>query len=150
MAWALAEHRELDEEIRTLNTFLTFCPTAPNSVPEGRSGKLWSRDLAAIMMRLADRLGEHFKYEETSGFFQKLVRDFPEYTHRINELLQDHQIILGKLEHIRQDALSNSTIEGATGLRKRAEEVVARLKTHEHSENELLQRAYSDDRGPGD
>ena len=112
----------------------------------------WAADLAERLMKFHDRLFRHFRYEESSGMFEELVREYPHTAHVVDALGKDHDRILGSLR-----ALLTSCMTYAEGkqpenpqLRRWTASVMEQLSEHEQQETEMMQRAYTEDIGAGD
>ncbi len=108
-------------------------------------------DVVRKLSSLRDQLETHFRHEEAEGFFEQIADQAPRLARRVNNLCTEHVEMLAEIDGLMEQAMQGDGSEGwwryigaeFHGLSKR-------LMEHEREENELLQRAYTDDIGSKD
>jgi len=134
----IKEHRELCEMVEHLRKLLA----------EGRTSQ------AMIVERLQDlsaMLLEHFRHEETGGYFAESLRVAPHIADRVESLLSQHPQMMDLLASL----IDNSI--GQEPIRQRWQKVdtgyahfVSLFLSHEAAETALLQDVHLNDLGYGD
>jgi iron-sulfur cluster repair protein YtfE (RIC family) len=84
---------------------------------------------------LAD-LSQHFVAEEAQAHFGTMVLERPALVHKIAELIAEHRAMLQAIAEL--DAIAADERRW-NELSTPARRLIARLRAHEHTENELLQ-----------
>ena len=107
---------------------------------------------------LRKRLGEltailksHFEHEEEGGYFEEITSMAPRLSHAAQELENEHDVLLARLEHL-ANRLS-TTVDRAgelAALRQEFGEFIQACRTHEHRETALVQEAWLTEIGTGD
>lgn len=142
------EHRQLVQAIEETKEILK--QPRPEAGSEASLG--WGSNMAQQLTRLHDRISCHFRSEEKSEFLEELSPRRPHVARSIETLQQDHELILGDLQAIREAAViyAEGKEPDEPQLRRRTLAVLDRIAHHEHAETELLQRALYEDRGTAD
>jgi len=100
---------------------------------------------------LRDQLESHFRHEESEGFFDQISDHAPRLAGRITHLCVEHIDMLGELDSLLGQAMQGDGSEGWwCYMGASFQDLSRRLLEHEREENELLQRAYTDDIGSKD
>jgi iron-sulfur cluster repair protein YtfE (RIC family) len=114
--------------------------------PRSSAAELW-RELRALELELS----EHFRHEESEGFFDSILDAMPECAEQIAALQRQH-------ERFRTDiaAMKGVCRDSALDERQRAEltsdfaSFMASFDGHEHAEFRLVQEAVNRDLGSAD
>jgi len=143
-----AEHRELTARTRNLKSFLKKERPAVASKDSYR----WAASLSEHLLRMHNRLAQHYATEEGSGLFEELAERFPRAGPGIDRLVAEHERNLTDLR-----CLIDETLLYAEGrppknarLRNRVGSLLSRMTTHENREMELRQRLYNEELGAAD
>ena len=100
---------------------------------------------------LRDGLESHFRNEETAGFLEQIAEHAPRLAGRTARLCAEHLEILSETNNLLEQVMQGDGSEGWWCFIEAAfHDFRKRLMEHEREENELLQRAYSDDIGSKD
>ncbi|MEO2046859.1 MAG: hemerythrin domain-containing protein [Pirellulales bacterium] len=104
--------------------------------------------LGSQLSVLAQKLQEHFLEEEEGGFFDHIRKRAPQLSTNSTQLEKEHVDLLGQIRDLIAKA---ATCEGSEpwwqGLKTDFHDFSKLLTQHESLENQLLQRAYSEDIG---
>jgi iron-sulfur cluster repair protein YtfE (RIC family) len=107
--------------------------------------------LGSQLSALAQKLQEHFLEEEEGGFFEHIRKRAPQLSTDSTQLEEEHVDLLGQ---IRDLVAKVATCEGSEpwwqDLKAEFHDFSKLLMQHESLENQLLQRAYSEDIGSHD
>lgn len=114
--------------------------------PDAGPTELW-RELRALELELA----EHFRHEESEGFFDSILDSAPEFAEQIAALQRQH-------ERFRRDISSMKDVCRAATLDRQQfadllsgfEFFVADFDGHEHAEFRLVQESVNRDLGAAD
>jgi iron-sulfur cluster repair protein YtfE (RIC family) len=107
--------------------------------------------VAESLVSLASQLETHFEEEEVAGVFDDVVERAPRLSERVDQLKQQHNELRTALAAINQTAGSgDGTAQWWNDLSEAFHEFSTNLMHHEHSENELVQEAYTQDIGSKD
>lgn len=134
------EHGRLRELMESVDDFL-----ARPLPPDGLSGLVW------LVSELAEACREHMEFEERGGYMAPVVERVPDRLPEAQALQHQHAELQTELREITQALESEpaaSTFEDE--LNPRLRRWLRALRTHEHHENALVQRAFSSDLGVGD
>ena len=141
----LAEHQEL----RSLLSHLDHFTTEPR--PEiGQDGfHRWASGLSRNLVDLHDMLYRHFNFEIESGLFKDLEKFHPRAHMTIDELKNEHPVLLQDVRDLIYASLGYSQGEAPANLRlrRRLGAILDRLRRHEEREGELLVRLHARDIG---
>ncbi len=100
---------------------------------------------------LRNQLETHFQHEEAEGFFEQIADHAPRLAGRINNLCTEHVSMLEEIDGLMEQAMQGDGSDGWWQFIAAAfHDLSKRLMEHERVENELLQRAYTDDIGSKD
>ena len=100
---------------------------------------------------LRDQLDSHFRHEESEGFFEQIADHAPRLAGRIKGLCSEHVNMLDDLDELLEQVMQGDGSDGWWQFIAAAfHDLSKRLMEHERVENELLQRAYTDDIGSKD
>lgn len=116
------------------------------------AGGLENVDRAAeSLASLASQLETHFEEEEIAGVFDDVVERAPHLSERVDQLKQQHNELRNAFAAINQSASSGDrTVQWWDNLSKAFHDFSTDLMHHEHTENELVQEAYTQDIGSKD
>ncbi len=141
----LAEHRELRSLLQHLDHF-----TREPRPEIGEDGfHRWASGLSRNLVDLHDMLYRHFSFETEGGLFDKLKCAHPRAEKTIDELEEEHPVLLQEVRDLVHASLGYSQGEAPANprLRKRLAETLGRLRRHEEREGELLIRLAARDIG---
>lgn len=109
------------------------------------------QSIAEMLDELAQHVLDHFRHEETGGYFAEAIDVAPRLSERADDLLRQHPRLAAQLAQLRQYARRNDPSEAWwLRLSEMFTQFVSRFSEHECAENELLQDAYSTDIGAED
>ena len=107
--------------------------------------------VAESLASLASQLETHFEEEEIAGVFDDVVERAPHLSERVDQLKQQHKELRIAFAGIKQLASSgDGTVKWWNKLSKVFHDFSTDLMHHEHTENELVQEAYTQDIGSKD
>jgi hypothetical protein len=133
------EHARLEEVLGQADEFL-------DRPPDDASAE----SLRPLLAHLEQSCRDHMRYEEAGGYLTPARKRFPHLNSRIDDLRDEHRILLDEL-----DALAQATREGAdiqqmqADVLPRLRQWLEKLRHHEHQENELIQETFGRDLGQG-
>ena len=134
----LEEHEELRELLGEIHRMLAKRLEAVASVSE-------------MLASFGEHVETHFAEEETAGFFDDVVDRAPRLSDRIDALRTEHQQLLATVRRLNEIAGDG---DGSADWWQRLEAAFHKfsneLMHHEHTENEILLEAYTDDIGTAD
>jgi hypothetical protein len=144
----VGEHQELRSLIASLKTFLD----APRPEIGAPGAHTWATDLAEQLLRLHDKVFRHFRYEESSGVLEDIVRETPQAAAAVDVLRRDHDRMLADLRALLGAAMVYSEAKNPEDprLRRWALSILSHLEQHESEETYLMQKAFCLDLGLGD
>jgi hypothetical protein len=92
---------------------------------------------------LVERLVEHFAHEEQGGYYSHVVEMAPWRASTVNELKQQHAVLLALIVRIAQGArLANKSTLWCEAVREEFAEFLRRIVEHEARENRLVHEVY--------
>lgn len=144
----LLEHRQLDAMVADLRRFLAAERPAP-----GESGAhTWSAELTRRLVLLHDRLFRHFREEEEGGMVEEISRRHPRAARAVEELVDEHRQMLGRLRRITARAMQYGEGEAPSKpeLRSQLTELLDLLNHHERTETGLIHQLEIQELGQGD
>lgn len=110
--------------------------------------------LAEPMSALKTDLLAHFEWEESSNLFNNLPEERPEYASEIAALKAQHAQMRTELDAVVYTLRSTDgevrSVEALEALPDRIRGLIVAIRSHEHAETDLLQRAFHIDLGTGD
>ena len=116
-----------------------------------RHGPIDILGATAMMEELAERLSAHFAHEEDGGYLQSVIEIAPRLSQRVKALKAEHVSLQLAAETLAQQIpLAQETPIWWQAIRFEFVELARRCLVHEHSENALVQEAYTDDLGARD
>jgi hypothetical protein len=143
-----AEHRQLEESIASLRGFLE----APRPEIGEKGWRRWSAKLSRDLVELHHLLIRHFRFEESGGMMTDLSRKHPRATRWVEDLADEHDVMLQQIRGITQAVMSYG--EGLQpenpALRRRLTVLFDRLQRHDRAETELIQRMEYEELGSGE
>ena len=144
----LEEHRQLNAMVGDLRLFLEH----PRPEVGQKGAHVWSTELTRKLVRLHDALFLHFREEEEGGMMEELTEAHPRATGAVEELVHDHERILGQLRRCTSGAMeySDGVQPVDAALRRRLTDILDCLHKHEVAETDLIQRLEYEEIGPGD
>jgi hypothetical protein len=89
----VVEHRELRKLTATLRQFLD----APRPEIGTPGAHTWAADLADKLLKLHDTVFRHFRYEESSGVFDDILRETPQAAAAVEVLSRGSSGVLASL-----------------------------------------------------
>ena len=148
MEQILAEHRQLRTTVADLREYLD----GPRPRPGEKGSHTWAARLSERILHLHDELVRHFRFEEDTDVVEELTISHPEAAHEIQEVLDQHPVILRGIRQITTDILTYS--EGKRPedphLRQRILSLLESLSEHEQRETHLIQRLEYREFGTGE
>ena len=144
----VVEHRELRKQTATLKRFLD----APRPEIGAPGAHTWANELAEQLLRLHDMVFRHFRYEESSGVLEDIVRETPHAAAAVDVLRRDHDRMLADLRALLGAAMVYSEAKSPDDprLRRWTLSILSHLEQHEGEETHLMQKAFCVDLGLGD
>lgn len=144
----LEEHGEMRTVLGTTRDFLLN----PRPDPGETGFRRWATAMSKQLVELHDGLFRHFREEESCGVFQDLARRYPRSSDRVDRLQSQHECLLGDLRGLMSEVgeYSEGIASDDPRLRRKLEDVLNRVDTHERGETELMQRMLYNDIGEGD
>jgi len=133
VAELIHEHAGLRSQLETIRSAISNEPDAAR--------------LAATLHDFAQAADEHFRHEEASGCFERVVARDPRLADRVQNLLGQHPQLRQLVQEI-VNLADRSTARPVLSARFSA--LTATWLAHETQENELLQEAYTQDIGTKD
>ena len=136
--WNLDQHQEILDKAAALERTLEAAVGTEAEYVENVAGQLEA---------LTKTLEHHFAHEDTSALYTTFVERFPRFSTALARLGREHQEIL---KEVRALASGFSTRPGSKNLRKlksRLKVFIAVIRRHEAEEDEIWQRACSEDIG---
>ncbi len=107
--------------------------------------------IGSQLFALSQELHQHFLEEEKGGFFDHIRKRAPQLSTDTKMLEEEHHELLGQIRNLANCA---ETCDGSDlwwqRLKADFHEFSKELMHHESLENQLLQRAYSEDIGASD
>jgi len=144
-----AKEHEIQERIRQEHERLRDLLGQITREMSARKGT--AADLAQQLRSLRDQLHAHFVEEEEHGFFDQITSQAPRLSGQTEKLCEEHVDMLDKLDKlVGQAEQGDGSDDWWSGLVKAFHDLSRELMQHEHEENELLQKVYSDDIGEKD
>jgi hypothetical protein len=139
---ALREHHELLAVEENLSRLLAqdTCPAF----------KAWIEEVQTELGKLVDMLGPHFQHEEDEGLHEEIAESLPNQSHRLDELIEEHETLLDKIKEVHQLSLRTEMPPQDQELRRQASEFFAALDRHERTERELFLLAIEGEGGAPD
>lgn len=101
-----------------------------------------------LLAELVVQAEEHIAHEEDGGYFDEVTEDSPQYSHTVAELLEEHRKLLCLCSQLSTGA--QQAPDSAIWLRAIQHDFdcfVRHWLDHERRENELVQRAYTQEFG---
>lgn len=145
----MAEFQTLEQ--RTQNTleehhqiyfYLDQVEVTLDGLRDGLSDNEPMHRLAAQIEGLKERLVEHHQAEEQDGLFQAILEIMPERRVEISRLVNEHEKMIEILEMARIYAQSGE-VDQVDALRVDLHNFLEMFRTHERSEDHLLQEAIN-------
>lgn len=100
---------------------------------------------------VATYLQQHFDNEDEGGFFAEIVQQAPRLSEPAKQVSQEHARLLADFSELTERAgQGDGTAEWWDKMGTQFHDVSKQLMEHEHREQELLQRAFTEDVGTGD
>lgn len=116
--------------------------------PVDAEGRRW---LVAILDSLLETLPHEFDLEEEDGYMSEVLERFPNWTHQVERLHHDHEVLFEKLQELRNRIVNDSWIAPiAQEVRRDLRDWMLSLIAHHRSENRLVQTAMNLEVGTGD
>jgi len=116
--------------------------------PVDAEGRRW---LVAILDSLLETLPHEFDLEEEDGYMSEVLERFPNWTHQVERLHRDHEVLFEKLQELRNRIVNDSWIAPiAQEVRRDLRDWMLSLIAHHRSENRLVQTAMNLEVGTGD
>ena len=144
----LQDHEEIKSLLNDVREFLG----KPRPALEARGYHRWASRLSRHLVKLHDRMFQHFRFEERTGILEELLLAHPNASRRIESLVVDHEEILAEVRRLTAASMKygeNKPPEDVH-LRKRMMDILDRLEQHEKAETELIQRLVHRELGMGD
>ncbi len=130
------------EEHRQIYFYLDQVEVTLNGLRDGLSDSEPMRRLAAQIEGLKERLIDHHQAEEQGGLFQAILEVMPERRVEISRLINEHEKMIEVLEMARIYA-QRGEVDEADALRVDLRNFLEIFRTHERSEDHLLQEAIN-------
>ncbi len=130
------------EEHRQIYFYLDQVELTLNGLRDGLSDSEPMRRLAAQIEGLKERLLDHHRAEEQDGLFQAILEVMPELRVEISRLIKEHEKMIEILEMARIYAQCGE-VDEADALRVDLCNFLEMFRTHERSEDHLLQEAIN-------
>ena len=130
------------EEHRQICFYLDQVEVTLNGLRDGLSDSEPMRRLAAQIEGLKERLIDHHQAEEQGGLFQAILEVMPELRVEISRLIKEHEKMIEILEMARIYAQCGE-VDEADALRVDLRNFLEMFRTHERSEDHLLQEAIN-------
>ncbi len=130
------------EEHRQIYFYLDRVEVTLNGLRDGLSDSEPMRRLAAQIEGLKERLLDHHRAEEQDGLFQAILEIMPERRVEISRLINEHEKMIEILEMARIYAQCGE-VDEADALRVDLRNFLEMFRTHERSEDHLLQEAIN-------
>lgn len=130
------------EEHRQIYFYLDQVEVTLDGLRDGLSDNEPMRRLAAQIEGLKERLVEHHQAEEQDGLFQAILEIMPERRVEISRLVNKHEKMIEILEMARIYAQSGE-VDEVDALRVDLRDFLEMFRTHERSEDHLLQEAIN-------
>jgi hypothetical protein len=143
----VVEHQELRKLTAALRTFLDV-PRPEIGTPGAHT---WANELAEQLLKLHDTVFRHFRYEESSGVLDDILRETPQAAAAVEVLRRDHDRMLSDLRALLGAAMvySEAKTPEDPRLRRWTLSILSHLEEHEREETHLLQKAFCLDLGLG-
>ncbi|MCA9267785.1 MAG: hemerythrin domain-containing protein [Planctomycetales bacterium] len=135
--FVLAEHHVLTDLLGRVQS--TLAGTA-----EGQS------DLASLLAEASTHLEEHFRHEESSGFFERAVAKAPRLSDQAAALKAEHQEFSELFVEFCESTSQPLNAGAWEALRSDFAAFMERFKRHEGQENRMLVEVYDRDIGSKD
>lgn len=137
--------RDIDVEHNQMRTLLA----SVHRVLTDRSHSVG--EVVTALESLSEFLRAHFLHEDEGGFFEQITEQAPRLSERAQAVQQEHAALLVDLKSMQQFAAEGTT-EDAWWKQLDAEfhRLSKKLMDHEHNEQDLLQRSFTDEIGTGD
>jgi hemerythrin-like domain-containing protein len=130
------------EEHRQIHFYLDQVEVTLNELRGDLSDAEPMRRLAAQIEGLRERLVEHHQAEEEGGLFQAILEILPERRVEISRLINEHEKTIEVLEMARIYAQCGD-VDEADALRIDLHKFLEMFRSHERSEDHLLQEAIN-------
>jgi len=98
------------------------------------------QSLLACLDTTRDRLAEHFRFEEQSGYLASVLEYQPHLKRTVGRLAQEHDELLHCLDELRAEARTSQAV--AMLLRQKVSRWIQRVRRHERREDVLVQDAF--------
>lgn len=116
--------------------------------PIDADGRKW---LIAVLDSLLETLPREFNLEEEDGYMSEVLERFPNWTHQVDRLHHDHEVLFAKLQNLRDRIGTDSWLAPiAQEVRRDLRDWMQSLIAHHRSENRLVQTAMNLEVGCGD
>ncbi len=138
------EHHSCVEAVVALENIL-------GRAPDHEGG--WLEALRGELDELATALMAHFEEEMASDLYGSLAHRAPQCSARLEELMDEHDEILQRLDAVREEAgqlSDDAELYQLRELNAHAQMLAAIIRRHEAEENEMVMRAYWQEIGSGD
>lgn len=130
--YLLAEHRQLDNEVRGIQSALRAV-TMKQAPPE---------DLLRRLLLLRDELRRHFTEEEAGGCLEEAVSRCPSVAWQADALQNQHPVLLRRLDHFIGRLQPALLPESREELEPELKQFTRELLAHEAAENQIMRRAF--------
>jgi len=113
--------------------------------------RMESGALARLFVELVRMVERHFEHEEEGGYYNDVVEHAPHFSADVERLKQQHNSLLESLKKISRLAASgDGSAPWWRTMRVDFHEFVCCCDKHEALENDIVQRAYTQDIGEQD
>lgn len=104
-------------------------------------------ELDRVLTEFDRCLRAHFAFEETGGYMTEVLRRLPGTTATIETLKREHEQMTADLREVRYLVVDR---ENPCQVREKLLAILKLLRTHEATENLLVQEAFNTEFGVGD
>ena len=133
--WMLEEHEHLRARLEQAEKFFSQEPQQ-------------TVDAANVLDELITELKLHFMHEEEGGYLSEALSQAPRFTDRATELQQQHPQMLKAVRELYQQAQSGDGSAGWwSSLQAAYQSLAEQIHAHETGENDLVQKAFTEDIG---
>lgn len=107
--------------------------------------------LRPLLHEVFDRCRTHMELEERDGYMIGLVQTQPHLTNAVNELRDEHDVLLSAMTEITVSVDQSEDMDRLEGsFVPQIREWLDQMRRHEHRENELVLEAFNQDIGTKD
>lgn len=107
--------------------------------------------LRPLLHEVFERCRAHMELEEQGGYMVSLVQVQPHMTKAVNELRDEHGVLLKAMTEIRLSVDGSEDMDRLEGdFLPQIKEWLDQMRSHEHRENELVLEAFNQDIGTKD